>query len=88
MKTCFLFPGQGSQKVNMGVELLNLSSKAKLIFEAASNIFEKDLLKISQNSKEQELQKPDICQPLIVATNLAAFSALEDRPNNRRTNST
>lgn len=79
MNSCFLFPGQGSQSAFMGVELLEISKNAKKIFECASDIFKEDFLKISKNATEKELMSSKIVQPLIVATNLAAFYAVSEK---------
>lgn len=76
-KICFLFPGQGSQKKNMGVDLAQNFSESKKVFECASDIFSFDLLTFCKNASVEELKKPEYCQPLIVATNIAAFKTIE-----------
>ena len=42
MQTAWFFPGQGSQKLGMGKDVLELND-AKGRFDLASNIFNKDL---------------------------------------------
>ena len=76
-KICFLFPGQGSQKKEMGVDLAQNFSECKKVFECASDIFSFDLLNFCKNASIEELKKTEYCQPLIVATNIAAFKTIE-----------
>ena len=38
MKIAFLFPGQGSQKAQMGLEIADNFEVAKAVFEEASNV--------------------------------------------------
>ena len=38
MKIAFLFPGQGSQKAQMGLEIAGNFEVAKAVFEEASNV--------------------------------------------------
>lgn len=78
-KICFLFPGQGSQKQNMGVDLAQNFPESKEVFECASDIFSFNLLDFCKNASVEELKKPEYCQPLIVATNIAAFKTIEKK---------
>ena len=78
-RICFLFPGQGSQKKNMGVDLAQNFPESKEIFECASDIFSFDLLDFCKNASVEELKKPEYCQPLIVATNIAAYKTIEQK---------
>jgi len=42
----FIFPGQGSQYINMGKEFLDVNSKYKEYFEISSKIVDRDIIKI------------------------------------------
>ncbi len=51
-KTAWVFPGQGSQKVGMGIGLLDLPS-AKAKFEQANEILGWSVTEICQNEEEK-----------------------------------
>ncbi len=76
---CFLFPGQGSQKVGMGADFVKMCNEAKYVFETASNILGFNLLEICLNKSQAELNKTIYCQPAIVATSIAAFLCLKQK---------
>ena len=73
---CFLFPGQGCQKLKMGVELAEISTSAKNVFAAASEVFNINMLKLCETGPEDILNSTKFSQAAIVATSLAAFSVL------------
>lgn len=78
--TIILFPGQGSQYVGMGKELLKFPM-AKDLFELASYILKYDLLKLCLNGPAEQLNQTKYCQPAVMVTSLAALERLkEERP--------
>ena len=75
-----LFPGQGSQYVGMGADLLKFPA-ARDIFEAACEILKYDLLKLMLKGPESKLNETKYCQPAVVVCSLAALEKLkEERP--------
>ena len=75
---CFLFPGQGSQKVGMGQDLALNFKKAKDVFETASEIFNFNLLKKCTEASQEEINNPKISNAAIVATSIAAFEIVKE----------
>lgn len=76
-----LFPGQGSQYVGMGKDLLKFPI-AKDLFELASYLLGYDLLKLCLNGPKEKLDQTRYCQPAILVTSLAAVERLkEERPD-------
>lgn len=72
MKTAFLFPGQGSQKVNMLKEWMQEDPQGvQEIFERASRVCGVDLLRLSLEGPEEELRLTKNSQPAILT--LSAF---------------
>lgn len=75
-KIAFLFPGQGSQFIGMGKELIEQIPDAKKIFEQLDDICEKPISKLCFEGPVKELTLTVNLQPAITAVNLACLKAL------------
>ncbi|HBW46781.1 TPA: malonyl CoA-acyl carrier protein transacylase, partial [bacterium] len=76
MKKAFIFPGQGSQAVEMGKALAEKFSVAAEIFDRANNILGWDLKKIAREDPNEELVRTDRTQPALFTTSVAALEVL------------
>ncbi|MDR3608248.1 MAG: ACP S-malonyltransferase [Oligoflexia bacterium] len=75
-KTIALFPGQGSQFVGMGKDLLDNFKIAGEAFEEASEAVKKDLKKLCLEGPESELVLTENTQPCLLVTSVAAFRVM------------
>ncbi len=75
----FLFPGQGSQKVGMGKELVEKYEIAKNIYKEANEILGFDLLKLCLEGPEEELTKTENTQVAILTYSYIASSLLKEK---------
>ena len=88
MQTAWFFPGQGSQKLGMGKDVLELN-EAKGRFDLASNIFNKDLYQIcglqtENNSEEESLnntKNTQICLFLVESILLDSLKSKGYKPD-------
>lgn len=72
-----LFPGQGSQYIGMGAELLKFPA-ARDVFDAASEILKYDILKLMLKGPASKLNETKYCQPAVVVCSLAALEKLKE----------
>ena len=80
MKTAFVFPGQGSQAVGMGLPAGRQGRDlAEKYLDLANEILGFDLKKICFEGPEEELKKTEITQPAILTVSVAAFEALKSK---------
>ncbi len=77
MKTAFLFPGQGSQKVGMGRSLFETHGVAREVFERADAALPFPISKLCFEGPEADLALTANTQPAILTASLAAFRVLE-----------
>ena len=77
MKTAFLFPGQGSQKVGMGKDIYENYEEAKEVYKKASDVLGIDVAKLCFESSEEELNQTQNTQIAIVVTSLAILEVLK-----------
>jgi [acyl-carrier-protein] S-malonyltransferase len=75
-KVAFLFPGQGSQFIGMGQNLLKAFPEVKKIFEEADDICRKSISKLCFEGPLEELTLTVNLQPAITAVNLACLHAV------------
>tara|TARA_A100001391_G_scaffold46046_2_gene27181 strand:- start:65078 stop:66010 length:933 start_codon:yes stop_codon:yes gene_type:complete len=73
----FVFPGQGSQKVGMGVDLAAASSVARETFEEVDEALKQKLSALMAEGPEDELTMTANAQPAIMANALAIARVLE-----------
>ena len=79
MKTAFLFPGQGAQKVGMGKDIYEKYNEAREIFEIASQISGIDIKKICFEGPEEILMKTENTQLAILVTSLSTLRIIENK---------
>jgi len=75
----WLFPGQGSQKVGMGLDLKENSEKAKMYFDKSNEIMNYDIQSIIFNGPEDELKKTEYTQPAIYIVSVIMGYLLIDK---------
>ncbi len=77
-KIAFLFPGQGSQSIGMGHDLMDEYPEVKKIFELVDDICQKPISKLCFEGPLDELTLTVNLQPAITAVNLACLTALHE----------
>ena len=77
----FLFPGQGSQAVGMGVALSQASRAARDVFEQVDEALGQNLFRMMRDGPDDALQLTENAQPAIMANSLAVFAALTREGN-------
>lgn len=76
MKTCFVFPGQGSQSVGMGKDLYERFEEVRTLYAKASEALGYDVARLSFEGPAEELNKTFRTQPCLLVASIASFTAL------------
>ena len=77
MSRAFVFPGQGSQAVGMGVDLAGAFSTARDVFHEVDEALKQNLSKLMREGPESELVLTENAQPALMAVSLAVMRVLE-----------
>lgn len=75
MSSIFIFPGQGSQSVGMGLELYKNNADARAVFDEVDDALNEKLSDIIFNGTMEELTLTRNVQPAIMATSIAMLRA-------------
>ncbi len=76
-KIAFLFPGQGSQNVGMGLDFYEEFVFVKELFEMASEICKMNISELCFKGPMEDLTMTVNLQPSVTAVNLSCFLAIE-----------
>ena len=76
-RTALVFPGQGSQQVGMGQDLVENFAQARLLYEEADAILGFPLSRLCFEGPKETLNDTINTQPAIFATSLAVMRVLE-----------
>ncbi len=79
MRVAFLFPGQGAQKVGMGLDLVERSAEAKKVFEQADEALGESLSKMIFEGPADSLTLTANTQPAILTMSVAALRAFGEK---------
>ena len=77
-KKAYVFPGQGSQKVGMGVELYEASRAARDVFDEADEALGSHFSKLIFSGSEENLRDTVNSQPAIMTTSIACWRAFQE----------
>ncbi len=77
MKLAFLFPGQGSQAVGMGLSLYQNSAKSRDVFEEVNDTLSQKLTHLMFEGPAEELNKTENTQPALMAVSMALWTHLK-----------
>lgn len=74
----FIFPGQGSQQVGMGLELAQNYAKAKSVFDKADTFLRRKLSQLCFEGPEAELKQTENTQLAILTCSVATLNVLTE----------
>ena len=77
MKTAFLFSGQGSQSIGMGLDLYQNFSVARSVFQEVDEALKQNLSELMFRGDISELTQTQNAQPAIMAVGMAVVRVLE-----------
>lgn len=72
----FIFPGQGSQSVGMGVALADASRAAKDVFDEVDEALGQNLFRLMRDGPDEELKLTENAQAAIMAHSIAVLRTL------------
>lgn len=78
MKTAFLFPGQGSQKVGMVQDLCEKYDSVKALIKEADETLGFSISKMMFEGPDTELMKTEFTQPAILTASVAVWQVLKE----------
>lgn len=78
MKTVFLFPGQGSQKVGMVQDLFENYDSVKALIKEADETLGFSISKMMFEGPDTELMKTEFTQPAILTASVAVWQVLKE----------
>jgi [acyl-carrier-protein] S-malonyltransferase len=73
----FIFPGQGSQSVGMGLELANAAASAREVFQEVDEALGQNLFKLMSEGPSDTLTLTENAQPAIMANAIATLRIAE-----------
>ncbi|MBN2223947.1 MAG: ACP S-malonyltransferase [Deltaproteobacteria bacterium] len=73
-----VFPGQGSQSVGMGGDIIADFKAARLVFEEAEDELHKNIRRLILQGPQEELSKTENTQPAILVLSAAIHAALRE----------
>ena len=77
MGRAFVFPGQGSQAVGMGVDLAGAFATARDVFHEIDEALKQNLSKLMREGPESDLVLTENAQPALMAVSIAVIRTLE-----------
>ena len=81
----FLFPGQGSQKLKMGLDLYQTYTEAKEVFEEIDSALSQNLSSVIFGDDAEALNKTENTQPALFAVSMAILKVIENQSGKKIT---
>lgn len=76
-KNCFIFPGQGAQKIGMGKSLYDQYDEVKNLFNLVEEVIQRPITKICFEGPIEELNKTHNSQIALLLCGLASYEVLK-----------
>ena len=78
-KFSFIFPGQGSQKQKMGLDIFENYTLAKEIFNKANKLFKLNLSDYCFYANDETLQRTEIAQPALFTVSYVIYQIIKSK---------